>query len=171
MEVRRQQALAEVAKSQVKGVKALADLALERQIKGASAKSDAVQAQSRVESAQATAINYEAQAQRWRVRLMYLTGLKELPSIGGELPGALPQACAAANGPEALPPAAVLKAMGQRELAKADLKAADAQLKPTLSLNGSVARGLNSNSRPAGYGEFDTRVSVNFSAPLYEGGA
>lgn len=170
VEVRRQQALAAVAKAQVEGVKALADLALERQIKGASAKSDAVQAQSRVESARAAAINYEAQARRWQIRLMYLTGLKELPTIGGDLPSALPQACAAASGSQALPPAAVLKAMGQREQAKADLKAADAQLKPTLSLDGSSSRGLTSGSRPEGYGVADTRVMLNFSAPLYEGG-
>ena len=169
VEVRRQQELATVAQAQVSGVKALADLALERQIKGASAKSDALQAQSRVESARASAINYEAQAQRWRVRLMYLTGVKKLPAIAGQLPAALPQACASANGSDALQPASVLKAMGQRDLAKADLKAADAQLMPTLSVDGSVGRALGS-SRPAGYAAVDTKVMFNFSAPLYEGG-
>ncbi|QXZ09719.1 TolC family outer membrane protein [Comamonas sp. Y33R10-2] len=170
VEVRRQQALVEVANAQVIGVKALADLALERQIKGASTKSDSVQAQSRVESAAATAINYSAQAQRWRVRLMYLIGAKELPLVSSELPSALPLACSASNGPDALLPAAVLKAIGQRDLAKADLKAADAQLKPTLSLDGSVARGLSNGSRPVGYSELDTRIMLNLSAPLYEGG-
>lgn len=170
VEVRRQQALSAVAKAQVQGVQALAELALERQVKGASAKSDAVQAQSRVEAARAVAINYEAQAQRWWVRLMYLTGMKELPQIGGELPDALAQACSVANGTQALLPASVLKAMGQRDLAKADLKAADAQLKPTLSVDGSLTRALAGGSRPAGYSAVDTRVMLNFSAPLYEGG-
>ena len=170
VEVHRQQDLSEIAKAQVKGVSALADLAKERQIKGASARSDSVQAQSRVEAARSQAINYAAQAQRWQVRLMYLMGLKTPPVISDDAPAQLPQACSAGLSAQALPTAAVLRAQGQRTQAQADLKAADAQLKPTLSVDGSLARGLTSSSRPAAYGAVDAQVMLNFKAPLFEGG-
>lgn len=180
VELRRQQALAAVARDQVKGVQALANLARERQVKGASARSDSMQAQSRVDGARAQLILYEAQERRWQARLMLLAGLRAAPVVGdaGGVPADLPQACPAAQaladlpgqGGALLPPAAVRKAQGQRALAQADLKAADAQLMPTLSMDGTASRGLTSGSRPPGYPAVDTRIMFNVSAPLFEGG-
>lgn len=84
------------------------------------------------------------------------------------MPDALPQACTAA---QLLPTATVRRAQGQRALALAELKAADAQLMPTLSVDGSASRGLTAASRPAGYPDLDMRVMFNVSAPLFEEGA
>ena len=53
VELSRQQAMSQIATSQVEGVKALANLAMEREKKGASTRSDSLQAQARVESAAA----------------------------------------------------------------------------------------------------------------------
>ena len=184
VELRRQQALAAIARDQVKGVQALANLARERQVKGASARSDSMQAQSRVDGARAQLILYEAQERRWQARLMMLAGLRAVPVVGsgeslgeGGVPAGLPQACPAAQAladlpgrGTLLPPAAVRKAQGQRALALADVKAADAQLMPTLSMDGSASRGLTSGSRPPGYPAVDTRIMFNVSAPLFEGG-
>ena len=173
VELRRQQAMVAIAKSQLEGVSALAELARERQIKGASTRSDFMQAQSRMDGARGQLINYEAQARRWQARLMTLTGLQTPPTVGeantgkGGVPDALPQACAAA---QVQPTAAVRRAQGQRAQAQAELKAADAQLMPTLSVDGSASRGLNAASRPAGYPDVDMRVMFNVSAPLFEGG-
>ena len=173
VELRRQQSMAAIAQDQLKGVGALAELARERQAKGASTRSDFMQAQSRMDGARGQVINYEAQARRWQARLMALTGLQTPPTVGeanaekGGVPDALPQACDAA---QVQPTAAVRRAHGQRAQAQAELKAADAQLMPTLSVDGSASRGLNAASRPAGYPDVDMRVMFNVSAPLFEGG-
>jgi adhesin transport system outer membrane protein len=100
VELRRQQSMAAIAQDQLKGVGALAELARERQAKGASTRSDFMQAQSRMDGARGQVINYEAQARRWQARLMALTGLQTPPTVGeanaekGGVPDALPQACA-----------------------------------------------------------------------------
>ncbi len=170
VELRRQQAMVAIAKSQLEGVGALAELAWERQVKGASTRSDFMQAQSRRDGARGQLINYEAQARRWQARLMTLTGMQTpltLSAGRGGMPDALPQACTAA---QLLPTATVRRAQGQRALALAELKAADAQLMPTLSVDGSASRGLTAASRPAGYPDLDMRVMFNVSAPLFEGG-
>ncbi|AIJ46037.1 type I secretion protein TolC [Comamonas testosteroni TK102] len=170
VELRRQQAMVAIAKSQLEGVGALAELAWERQVKGASTRSDFMQAQSRRDGARGQLINYEAQARRWQARLMTLTGMQTPPTLSagrGGMPDALPQACTAA---QLLPTATVRRAQGQRALALAELKAADAQLMPTLSVDGSASRGLTAASRPAGYPDLDMRVMFNVSAPLFEGG-
>ncbi|WP_255265032.1 TolC family protein [Comamonas testosteroni] len=79
VELRRQQAMVAIAKSQLEGVGALAELAWERQVKGASTRSDFMQAQSRRDGARGQLINYEAQARRWQARLMTLTGMQTAP--------------------------------------------------------------------------------------------
>lgn len=81
VELRRQQAMVAIAKSQLEGVGALAELARERQLKGASTRSDFMQAQSRMDGARGQLINYEAQARRWQARLMTLTGLQTPPTV------------------------------------------------------------------------------------------
>lgn len=168
LEIYRQQALSEIARDQVKGVQALADLVLERERKGASSRSDVEQARSRVEAARAQLLDTQAQLQRWSVNLMYLTGSGSLRGIEGVPPPVLETACNA--GAPATEPPAIRLAQAQREQAEAALRAADAQLLPTLSADGSVSRGLNARSRLPGEGGVVTTVGLNFSAPLYEGG-
>jgi adhesin transport system outer membrane protein len=61
-------------------------------------------------------------------------------------------------------------AQAERDMAQAALRGADAQLLPTLSLNAGVNRGLESGARLAGQSATESTLTVNFSAPLYEGG-
>ena len=169
VELSRQQAMSQIATSQVEGVKALANLAMEREKKGASTRSDSLQAQARVESAAAQAVNIAAQVQRNRISLMQLTGSKALLASDSVAPQFLAQACNAAV--PTLPSTSVLRAQALREEAKASVSVADSARMPTLSLNGSVQRGLDSQSRSNSQNSgLDAAITVNFTAPLYEGG-
>lgn len=173
VDVHRQQALAEIAREQLSGVEELAGLVNERTRLGASSRSDAVQAQSRIESARSQMLNAEAQAARGRINLMLLTGRRASGAapvqIAGEAPAWLDAACAADG--QAAPPPAVRLAEAQRALAQASVRQADAQRLPTLSLDGSVGRGLGARSQLTGDKSVNTTVGLNFSAPLYEGGS
>lgn len=168
LELYRQQVLGEIARDQLKGVQALADLTEERARKGASSRSDVEQARSRVEAARAQLLDTQSEQRRWSVSLMYLTGTRSPGAIVGTAPAMLETACHA-GAPAAEPPAVRL-AQAQRAQAEAALRAADAQLMPTVSLDGSVSRGLNARSRLAGESGVGATVGLNFSAPLYEGG-
>ncbi|MEJ1162798.1 TolC family outer membrane protein [Variovorax sp. CCNWLW186] len=170
IEIHRQKELAQIAREQIHGVQALADLVLERGRMGASSRSDVVQAQSRVEAARAQQLTADAQLARWRVNLMHLTGSRSQVDITDAPPAALDAACRAGTDTQQINPPAVQLADAQREIAKADLRAAEAQLLPTLSLEGSAGRGLDARSRLPGENGLNTTVGLNFSAPLYEGG-
>ena len=170
VELHRQQVLERIAGEQIKGVQALADLVNERERKGASSRSDVAQARSRVEASRAQLLSTQAQAVRWRAQLMYLTGARAPVAIVGEPPVPLAEACQGGISAQAFNPPAVRVAEAMRDAAKADLRVADANLLPTLSLDGSAGRGLNARSRLPGENGVSTSVSLNFSAPLYEGG-
>ena len=169
IEVHRQQALGEIAQAQVKGVQSLAGLVGERQAKGATSQSDVAQAQSRLEAARAQQLNTASQAERWRLNLMHLTQGRMPVDIAGEASAPLASACAA-HPQTALPAPTVQMAQAERDMAQAALRGADAQLLPTLSLNAGVNRGLESGARLAGQSGTESTLTVNFSAPLYEGG-
>lgn len=168
LEMYRQQALGEIARDQLKGVQALAELTQERARKGASSRSDVEQASSRVEAARTQLVDTQTELRRWSVSLMYLTGARSPSTIVGTVPPILETACNA--GMTTAEPPAVRLAQAQREEAEAALRAADAQLMPTVSLDGSISRGLNARSRLAGESGVGATVELNFSAPLYEGG-
>ena len=168
VELSRQQAMSEIATSQVEGVTALANLAMEREKKGASTRSDSLQAQARVESAAAQAISIAAQVQRNRISLMQLTGSKAPVSADSTAPQFLSQACSATA--PAVPNSLILRAEALRDAAKAGVDVADSARKPTLSLDGSVQRGIDSQSRSSSQSGLTSSITVNLSAPLYEGG-
>ncbi|MGO4396136.1 TolC family outer membrane protein [Variovorax sp. M-6] len=171
VEVHRQQAMGNVAQAQVDGVRALAALVSERQSKGATSQSDVAQAQSRLEAARTQLLSAEAQAQRWRLNLMNLTQGTMPAGIAGEAPATLEGACGARAGAlVGLLPPSVQLAQADLDTARAALRSADAQLLPTLSLEGSVNRGLNAGSRLPGQQSNVSSLMVNLSAPLYEGG-
>lgn len=169
LQLHHQQRMDEVARAQVEGVRKLAQLAHERQVMGASARSDAVQAHARLEAAQAQALSQQAQVQRWQFNLMNLTGSGAPRGIADEVPAQLAQACLGAGLPLGVPPA-VQRAQAQRAEAEAQLKQADAQQYPSLAVEGAVRRGLDSASRRPGESALNSTVTLSFSAPLYQGG-
>jgi len=166
VEVRRYEQLQDIAREQKQGVTAIADLVRMRGSKGASPRSDEMQAQAREESARAFELEAAAQLERWRTQLRHLTGLEAVPVTGGDLAPAMEQACFSQAG--ALMPPSVLVAQAEARAARADMDNARAQGRPTLSLDGSIGRGLDADSR---MGEsHDATVMLNVSAPLYQGG-
>lgn len=167
IEVQRYEALQAIAGEQKAGITAIADLVRERRSKGASPRSDEVQAQAREQTARAFELEAGAQLERWRMQLRQLTGLDALPATGGEIPPAIAQACFVAQG-NALAPPSVLVAQAEARAAQADLANARAQTRPTLSLDGSIGRGLDADSRLGQ--SHDSTVMLNVSAPLYQGG-
>lgn len=166
IEVDRQKTLLEIAREQSHGITAIADLVRERHARGAAPLSDEMQARSREEAARANEVEAEAQLQRWRTRLQLLTRTRTLPETAGEPAAELQGACAA--GEARLPPPQVLMAQAQQLAAQADVRRVRAGSLPTLSLDGSVSRGLDDASRQ--YGDYDGTVMLNLSGPLYEGG-
>ena len=166
IEVRRWEGLQAIAREQKQGVSAIADRVRLRRQQGASPRSDEMQAQAREEAAHAFELEAAAQLERWQTQLRYLTGLATLPGTVGDLPEGVHQACASNAG--ATEPPAVLVARADARAAEADMAHARAQTRPTLSLDGSVGRGLDAESR---LGEtHDATVMLNVSAPLYQGG-
>ncbi len=76
IEVQRNKALAGVASDQVKDTSAILDLVKSRTQKGASTRSDELQAAARVQAAEATTLEVQAQTRRWTSALAALTGHK-----------------------------------------------------------------------------------------------
>jgi len=125
-----------------------------------------MQAQAREEAARAFELEVGAQLERWRSQLRHLTGLDAVPATGGAVPAAMDHACAVPA--QALAPPSVLVAQAEVRAARADMDNARAQTRPTLSLDGSIGRGLDADSR---MGEpHDATLMLNVSAPLYQGG-
>lgn len=168
VEVHRQQALGQVAREQLDGVQALADLVIERERKGAGTRSDVAQAQARVEAARVQVLGADALASRARLNLMNLVGGRSADGIAGEPPAWLAQACGADAAEPATP--AVRLANARREEADAQVRGARARRLPTLSLDGTINRALSGQSQIAGGSSTNTVVALNFSVPLYEGG-
>ena len=166
IEVRRYEELQAIAGEQKQGVTAIADLVRERRALGASPRSDEMQAQAREETARAFELETAAQLERWRTQLRHLTGMDAVPPTRDVLPAAMPQACVVRA--DARPVPSVLVAEAEGRAARADLDHARAQTRPTLSLDGSVARGLDADSRMGQ--SHDSSVMLNISAPLYQGG-
>lgn len=178
IEVRRQEALEGAAQELVETVEDIATLASEREAEGASTLSDTVQARARVDSARIELLSAESQAQRWRTTLMHWMGERRLPMAAGEPPAGIEGACTAAATPAVTADRSVSRrgvsaiqvAEAQVQVARAEAEIARTQLLPTLSLDVSAGRGLNSRSRAIGERSVDTTVMLNFSMPLYEGG-
>ncbi|MFA7678743.1 MAG: TolC family outer membrane protein [Pigmentiphaga sp.] len=178
VEVRRQQAMLTVAQDLLAAVDELARLADERETQGAGTYSDTVQARVRVDAAQVELLTAQSQLRRWRNNLMHWVGAATLPEVGGAALENLDQACLEAaerlDAPRALATtrqaSSIQLAEAQLEVARAGAELARKQLLPTLSVEGSAGRGLNTRSRGLSERANEATVMLNFSVPLYEGG-
>jgi Outer membrane protein len=167
LQVLHQRRLVELARDQVEGVEHLAGLARERESKGASARSDVVQALARVQSSQAHEQTQQTLAARWRQTLGTLTG-RPTADVDGSVPAGLVGVCNSATSEDDVP-AAVLAARAGRVVAEQGQKLANLLDRPSLMLEASVARGLDNASRRGGE-DVDTGVMLSLTAPLYQGG-
>ncbi|WP_444935354.1 TolC family outer membrane protein [Microbulbifer sp. JMSA004] len=170
IEVQRYQSLLITSDAQVQGVSAIAQLVQIRKERGVSSRSDVLQAQSRVDAAQASKQQVEALLRRWRSTLQNLTGFESPFRVAMYVPEDVAQACDVVSFDLSSVPD-VLIAEASRAEAEAQLKSAKANTWPTLTLDGNVNQYLDQNYVDANaLDDNEKAIFFNVSMPLYQGG-
>src|SRR3546814_19905417 len=118
----------------------------------------------------------QSQVKLWRTTLMHWVGTRGLPDVKGLPLPELGNACQKAS----LAPlahassvasmsatAAVQMAEAQLDVARAGLDLAKAQLRPPLSVSGSVGRTMVIGAHRAAANRVEASVTLTFSLPLY----
>jgi adhesin transport system outer membrane protein len=167
VEVQRNAALYDIAQQQSARIREIGALVGNRFAKGATTRSDVLQAQSRIAAAQATLAQIDAERRRWASNLAFLLGRQEqVASVASAVPEWLMQSCASGPVDWAAVPA-VMRAEAGRDVAAAQLRRSRADRLPTLSLAGDVAPDvLSPLSRRSGY-----NFGVNISSEVFGGNA
>ncbi|WP_345668254.1 TolC family protein, partial [Wohlfahrtiimonas larvae] len=157
-----------LAKSQVKSVDSLSQLVEERHAKGASNLSDVYQAKSRLNDVLSEELDVHSQHQSIIKSLGVMIGQKQITEATvGVLPSGLEMACFATPTWHTIPEYELAQIEAER--AVTELERAKAEELPTISLTGNASRPLNATPR---YGSrVDTKVGINVSIPVYQGGA
>ncbi|WP_266064373.1 TolC family protein [Brucella intermedia] len=171
IEVQRYRALLTVAKNQLSGVQAIAHLVTQRSDKGASTRSDEIQAAARVQAAQSTVLEITGQLQRWESTLANLLGRSGAVNVDANVPPWLSTACSASE-PDWSQAPGLLQAEARKAEAVAQLKLSRARVMPTLALEAGSGYGFNqSSSREDNRDQPDFTVGLNLTGDLYDGGA
>jgi adhesin transport system outer membrane protein len=167
VEIQRHEALIEVADAQLESVQAINTLVQQRTSAGASTRSDAVQAEARVEAARVAVLDIRAQLERWRGVLGYLIGSKgPVAAVRSETPAWLDQMCEAPATDLTQVPS-VQEASARRERATAELQRSRADALPTLSLDAGASPDVRDPISSRSYYNFGLSVS----STLFQGGA
>lgn len=167
IEVQRNQALLEIARQQIEGIEDIKVLASRRSELGASTRSDEIQAQSRLEAAQATELQIQAQLSTWRNTVRTLVGAAGPVNINRDFPEPLTQSCTLAsddfdNAPE------LMVAEAEQAAARAIIAQTQASFFPTVSLDADFNQYINRN---VAADDTDVIMRVNLTSNLYQGGA
>lgn len=173
VEVQRNEALRKLAQDQIVGVEAIAALVRKRSAKGASSRSDEVQADARLEAAEATLLEIEAQLSRWKSTLASLVGAKSELEVEAEVPEWLGRTCEIRE-PDWPRVPALAEAEALRNEALAQLERSRAELYPTVSLESSLGYDLHQQSlseRRRSRDQPEFFIGLRVSANLYDGGA
>ncbi|WP_245282048.1 TolC family outer membrane protein [Rhizobium sp. LC145] len=165
VEIMRNEKLAGVAKEQIDDVQAIGRLVDARTDSGASTRSDKLQAQARIQAAQATELEISAQKQRWESTLNALLGTNGPVQLRSSFPPKLERACSGQQPAwETVP--AVLAAKSRKTEAEARVKLARAEMLPTIALEASGNFNVwGSDDDP------DYVVGIKVKGDLYNGGA
>ncbi|MFI2812791.1 MULTISPECIES: TolC family outer membrane protein [Microbulbifer] len=170
VEVQRYQALLEIADEQIAGVSSIASLVRMRSERGASSRSDVLQAQSRIEAARASKQQVSADLARWRSTLQNLVNAGAPVRVTMGTPETVRNACEGPPG-EVLASPRVLIAEASRAEAMARLQESKADVWPTLSLDASYNRYLDQTYVDTNVlDENESAVFLNLSMPIYQGG-
>jgi len=139
VELQRNVALRTVASEQLERIRAISALVGNRFAKGATTRSDALQAQSRVAAAEATLARIDAEERRWASNLAFLLGRDTPPAaIDTDMPDWLSRSCdETAIDWDGVP--AVMRADAEKSQADADLRRNRAGRMPTVALAGDAA--------------------------------
>ncbi|MGQ8632381.1 TolC family outer membrane protein [Agrobacterium sp. DKPNP3] len=166
IEIQRNRSLRGVARDQIKDTKAILELVKSRTDKGASTRSDLLQAEARVQAAEATLLEIEGQLSRWESVLANLSGIAGRIEVSDTIPAWLSKACGAREMDWSRVPV-VMHAAADREAAAAQIDLAKAEGLPTLSLDAGIGVDVTEMS------SFDPDYSVGLrvTGSLYNGGA
>ena len=170
VQVQGYQELVAIASEQLNSLTQLGKLANQRNSEGASSLSDVVQTDARIEGARATLTQYQASLERWRATLITYLGWNSIGTVSNEFPTSLGKSCHVADINDQLVPS-VLAARARVNQAAAQLAGAEAQMKPTISLEPEVTHYLNdrySNSERLDRTQYAAYVRVKM--PIYQGG-
>lgn len=170
VQVQGYQELVAIAEEQLGSLQQLGKLANERNSEGASSLSDVVQTDARIEGARATLAQYQANLERWRATLSTYLGWNNIARVSNEFPQNLGKSCSVASVDDQLVPS-VLAARAQVNQAAAQLAGAEAQMKPTISVESDVTHYLNdryANSEQLDRTQYSAYVRVKM--PIYQGG-
>lgn len=171
IEVQRYRALLTVAKNQLSGVQAIAHLVTQRSDKGASTRSDEIQAAARVQAAQSTVLEITGQLQRWESTLANLLGRSGAINVDANVPQWLSSACNASE-PDWSQAPGLLQAEARKAEAVAQLNLSQARIFPTLALEAGAGYGFNQSSNSSNkQDQPDFTVGLNLTGDLYDGGA
>lgn len=166
IEIQRDMVLRQVALDQLASIQSINELVAHRYRLGASTKSDALQAQARVQAAEVTLQEIEAERHRWDSNLAFLLGRPAAPEVSLDPAPGLYGACARGEPDWTMVPA-VMQAQAQRDEAMADFKRSRADGLPTISFGAGGGADIHDPfSRRAEY-----NFGINVSSALYSGGA
>lgn len=144
VEVQRNAALRAVALEQLSRIQEISALVEKRFGKGATTRSDTLQAQSRVAAAQASLTRIEAEQRRWTTSLAFLLGRDTAPIVDPDVPDWLMRSCAQASQVDWADIPVVMRAKAQYEQATAEQRRARANRLPTIALAGDAAADISS---------------------------
>lgn len=165
LEIRRGSALKQIAQEKIGDTKEILELVRSRTDLGASTQSDRLQAEARVEAAEATLFEVDAQLGRWQASLASLTGTGGGVDSRTGLPDWLGRACTGGE-PDWSRVPAVMEAEAEQNAARAQIDLSRAEGLPTVSLDGRI--GHDVTELDAGDPEYNAGVNVRGS--LYNGG-
>ena len=165
--ISRYEKLLVLAQNQVDQVAHLGNLVESRHLKGASNLSDVLQANSRLDNVMSEALDTEAQYDNYVRTLGLLINQPNIEGASiGQLPKGLTERCAILSDWDDIPEFVMAELEAKR--AYADLDRAKADELPTISLDGTSYRPLNPVNKSDS--KFESRVSINVSVPVYQGG-
>lgn len=167
IEIQRNRSLRGVARDQIKDVKSILELVKSRTDKGASTRSDLLQAEARVQAAEATLFEIEGQLSRWEVVLANLSGIAGGVEVSDTVPSWLSKACNSTTNLDWSRVPAVMQAAADREAAAAQIGLAKAEGLPTLSLDAGIGVDVTELSSL----DPDYTVGLKVTGSLYNGGA
>lgn len=166
IEIQRGAALHEVVTQQLDRIRGISNLVDQRFERGATTRSDALQARARVQSGEALLQQIEAEQRRWDSNLAYLTGTEGGFIITPDMPPWFDGSCQRGE-PDWRDVPAIMQVKAERDRAEAELDQNRADGLPTVSLGaGTSADVTDPISRRAEY-----NFGINVSSALYSGGA
>jgi adhesin transport system outer membrane protein len=161
IELQRATALLAVAHDQADSISQISELVGKRSTMGAATRSDALQAQARVDAATASLSGIQAEQRRWASNLAFLLGRAAPPAtVASDVPDWLMRSCAGpAPAWDSVP--AVMAADARTERASANLRRSRADRYPTLALGGDASTDFASPFGQRSIYNFGLRVSSN----------